>query len=52
MWWRRKEEPVVTKEPQPELDRVRQLAQRAAELGAQVERELRTHITEGHPNGT
>lgn len=43
---------VAEHESSPELDRVRRLAQKAAELGAQVEAELRTHITEGHPRGT
>lgn len=48
-WGRRKpEEAVVVTESSDALDKVRRLAREAAALGAQVQRELEAHITEGH----
>lgn len=46
--WGYKEEDVPERSTTPELYKVRQLAQKAAELGAQVEHELAEHKTEGH----
>lgn len=48
-WGRRKpEEAPVTTEPSDALEKVRRLAREAAALGAQVQKELQAHITEGH----
>ena len=47
-WGRRKPEEVQVAESSEALDRVRHLARQAAALGAQVEKELKAHIKEGH----